>query len=119
MVDDNHEQRCPIRKEHLRNCGLWRWNQIFSPLHNTKCQSTRKNSWQLTSHFRSLHSFFGKRPSQQLSQQILNHLHVSFGQKLFHRHYGMRAIMCCILISKQDALPVQSTQLLIFFLTGT
>ena len=64
MIEDNPNQKIQSTR---KTYAPWHLAQEFSPLHNSRCPCTQKNSWQYTWHFSSLHTFCGKQQSQQLS----------------------------------------------------
>ena len=73
----------------------WQLAQKFSPLHNLKCPYIRRKFRQSILHFSSLHTYYGKEQSQQLSGQTTSQSPVFSKQRQSHQHSGMHVILCC------------------------
>ena len=65
MIEDNPDQKIqPKRKTYA---PVSRLDQKSFPPHSSRCQFTRRNFWQSTWHFLSLHTFCGKHQNRRLS----------------------------------------------------
>ena len=64
VIEDNPDQKVQSKR---KTYAPWHLAQKFSPVHNKRCPHTQKNFWQFIWHFLSLHTFYGKQQSQQLS----------------------------------------------------
>ena len=64
MVEDNPDQKIQSKR---KTYAPWHLVQKFSPLYNLRCPYTQKNVWQSIWQSLSLHTFYGKQQSQQLS----------------------------------------------------
>ena len=64
MIEDNPDQQ--IQSNRKTNAPVAFGSKVFFP-HSSRCQISRKMSWQSTWHFLSLHTFCGKYQNQRLS----------------------------------------------------
>ena len=64
MIEDNPDQKIQSKR---KTYAPWHLAQKISPLHNLRCPFTQNNFWQSIWHSLSLHTFYGKQQSQQLS----------------------------------------------------
>ena len=65
MIEDNPDQKNPIKREDLRTCCVWIKN--FFARATEDVGFSQKNFWQFTWHSSSLHTSCGKQRNQQLS----------------------------------------------------
>ena len=63
-IENNPDQKIRSKR---KTYAPWHLSQKISPLHNSRHPYTQKNFWQSIWHFSSLHTFYGKQQSQQLS----------------------------------------------------
>ena len=97
MIEDNPDQKIQTKRKTYAPVHL---AQKFSPLHNLRCPYTQKSFWQSIWHFLSLHKFYAKQQSQQVSWQTTSLSPAFSKQTQSHQHYGMHVIMCCNSILK-------------------
>ena len=64
MIEDNPDQKIQSKRKTYAPVSFG--SKVFSP-HNLRCQFTRKNFWQSTWLFLSLHTYSGKHQNQGLS----------------------------------------------------
>ena len=64
MIEDNPDQKIKSKKKTYAPVAFR--SKVFSP-HSLRCQFTRKNFWQSTWHFSSLHTSCGKHQNRRLS----------------------------------------------------
>ena len=64
MIEDNPDQKIQSKRKTYAPVAFG--SKVFSP-HSLRCQFTRKNFWQSTWHFSSLHKSCGKHQNRRLS----------------------------------------------------
>ena len=64
MIEDNPYQKIQSKRKTYAPVAF---GSKIVPLHNSRCPYTEKNFWQPIWHFSSVHTFYGKQQSQQLS----------------------------------------------------
>ena len=64
IIEDNPDQRLQSKRKTYAQVAFG--SKVFPP-HSLRCQFTRRNFWQSTWHFLSLHTYCGKHQNRRLS----------------------------------------------------